>query len=67
MSEGNRSLSYGLVLTVRACFRRLGLYGLLGGFKERSVPLSYAVEFMCVHQLNGGGSMNGCGPSRTLP
>lgn len=61
MSEGNKSLPYGLVRTVRACFRRLGLYGFLDGFKERGVPLSYVVELMCVYQLNGGGSMNECG------
>ena len=43
---------------VRACFRRLGLYGFLDGLKEKGVPLSYVVELMCVYQLNGGSSMN---------
>ena len=46
---------------VRACFRRLGLYGFLDGLKEKGVSLSYVVELMCVYQLNGGSSMNECG------
>ena len=44
--------------TVRAGFRRLGLYDYLDGFKEKGVSLSYAIELMCVHQLDGGSSMN---------
>lgn len=61
MAEGNKSLPYGIIRTVRACFRRLGLYEFLEGLKEKGVPLSYVVELMCVYQLNGGGSMNECG------
>ena len=61
MAEGNKSLPYGIIRTVRACFRRLGLYGFLDGLKEKGVPLSYVVELMCVYQLNGGSSMNECG------
>ena len=61
MAEGNKSLPYGIIHTVRACFRRLGLYRFLDGLKEKGVPLSYVVELMCVYQLNGGCSMNECG------
>ena len=61
MAEGNKSLPYGIIRTVRACFRRLGLYEFLDGLKEKGVPLSYVVELMCVYQLNGGSSMNECG------
>ena len=58
MAEGNKSLPYGIIRTVRACFRRLGLYGFLDGLKEKGVPLSYVVELMCVYQLNGGSSIS---------
>ena len=61
MAEGNKSLPYGIVHTVRACFRRLGLYGFLDGLKDKGVPLSFVIELMCVYQLNGGSSMNECG------
>ena len=58
MAEGNKSLPYGIIRTVRACFRRLGLYEFLDGLKEKGVPLSYVVELMCVYQLNGGSSIS---------
>ena len=61
MAEGNKSLPYGIVHTVRASFRRLGLYGFLDGLKDKGVPLSFVIELMCVYQLNGGSSMNECG------
>ena len=53
--------------TVRAGFRRLGLYDYLDGFKEKGVPLSYAIELMCIHQLDGGSSMNKCGSLSDSP
>lgn len=61
MAEGNKSLPYGIIHTVRACFRRLGLYEYPDRLKERGVPLIYVIELMCVYQLNGGSSMNECG------
>lgn len=61
MSEGNKSLPFGIIRTVRACFRRLGLCGFLDAFKDKGVPLSYIIELMCIYQLSGGNSMNECG------
>ena len=60
-------MPYGLMATVRAGFRRLGLYDYLDGFKEKGVPLSYAIELMCIHQLDGGSSMNKCGSLSDSP
>jgi len=59
--RGNISLPFGIMEMVRAGFRRLGLYEFLDQFKTKGVPLSCVVELMCVHQLDGGSSMNRCG------
>ena len=58
---GNISLPFGIIEMVRAGFRRLGLYGFLDLFKTKGVPLSFVTELMCIHQLDGGSSMNKCG------
>ena len=57
---GNMSLSFGVTELVRKGFHRLRLNEFLDGFKEKGVPLGYVVEQMCIHQLNGGASMNRC-------
>jgi hypothetical protein len=57
----NISLPFGIIEMVRAGFRRLRLYEFLDSFKTKGVPLSYVVELMCIHQLDGGSSMNKCG------
>ena len=61
MPNANISLPFGIISTVRAGFRRLGLYEFLDSFKEKGVPLSYVVELMCIYQLQGCSSMNECG------
>lgn len=60
MSEGNKSLPFGIIAAVRAGFRRLGLYELFDSMKMRGVPLSFVIELMCIDHLSGGGSMNSC-------
>jgi transposase len=59
--NGNRSLPYGLMRMVEVQMRRLGISGFLDSLKAKGVPLSTVVSVMCVHQLNGGSSMNECG------
>lgn len=61
MSEGNKTLPFGILAMVRAGMRRLDLYGFLDRLKSKGVPLSFVVELMCVYQLDGGNSMNECG------
>jgi len=58
---GNISLPFGIMEMAGAVFRRLGLYGFLDQFKTKGVPLSFVIELMCIHQLDGGSSMNKCG------
>lgn len=67
MAGGNISLSFGIMELVRKGFRRLHLYDFLNGFKEKGVPLGYVVELMCIHQLNGGASMNKCESDTSSP
>ncbi len=42
----NISLPYSIMATVRAGFRRLGLYEFLDSFKHSGVPLGYVIELM---------------------
>lgn len=60
IAEGNKALPYGVIATVRAGFRRLGLHEFFDQYKERGVPLGYVIELLCIDHLSGGRSMNEC-------